>query len=226
MDSNIPGSGWPPGGPDSYWRRRVFVLGGVLGVLGLLAWACSAATGGPRGAQPPVAAAASAADKQIAATGAARAPAPTVTVTVRPARKAHLAARAHRSSNDCAPGDVVLTLSESQQIYPAPTEPKFTIYAVNIGTRTCTLDAGPRSLRLVIKSGPVHSWGSADCARGATSHPVRLSRGVPLVKHLSWNRERSEPGCPLPRPVALPGTYTATVTYGTSHSQTDVFFLR
>jgi hypothetical protein len=121
---------------------------------------------------------------------------------------------------------VVITLLGSQQSYQQPAEPRFTIYVVNTGARTCTFDAGPRSLRLVVESGPVHEWSPADCTHRSNPDIVRLAHGVPFMKHISWNRIRSGPGCSSPRPAALPGTYTASVTYGSARSQTDVFSLR
>ena len=47
MDPNIPRADSWQGRPDTYWRRRAIVFAGVLGVLALLAWACSATGGGP-----------------------------------------------------------------------------------------------------------------------------------------------------------------------------------
>ena len=121
---------------------------------------------------------------------------------------------------------MVVTLVGSQQSYQQPAEPQFTVYVVNTGEAACTFDAGPRSLRLVVESGPVHEWSPADCVRRSNRDIIRLSHGVPFAEHVSWNRIRSDPGCRLPGQAALPGTYTATVTYGAVHSRTDVFFLR
>ena len=75
-------------------------------------------------------------------------------------------------------------------------------------------------------SSPVRCMnGPADCARRANSDIVRLTHGVPFAEHISWSRMRSDPGCRLPQQAALPGTYTATVTYGAAHSRTEVFLL-
>jgi hypothetical protein len=146
--------------------------------------------------------------------------------TARPTRKKRADLRALPHGSDCAPGDVVITLLASQQSYQLPAEPQFTIYVVDTGGRACTFDAGPRSLRLVVESGPVHEWSPGDCAQRANPDLVRLAHGVPFAEHVSWNLLRSAPGCRLPQQAALPGTYTATVTYAAVHSQTDVFLLR
>ena len=226
MDPNIPrGDSWQ-GRPDSYWRRRAIVFAGVLGVLGLLAWACSAAGSGP-GNPRQVAATGTAATgtpakgrpsagtpsagttvaenpaaAQRTASSAAPTSVPAAEDSARPGSarsnpRKHAAAPGHRSGSVCAPGDVVISLLESRRTYPQPTEPRFTIYLVNAGRRTCAFDAGPRSLRLVIESGRVHQWSPADCTHGATSHIVRLPRGVPFITHvvrhsrcLAWENVR------------------------------------
>jgi len=127
---------------------------------------------------------------------------------------------------------VVPSLFVSQQVYQRWVRPQFSIYLVNIGRGTCTFDVGARSLRLVIRSGQARIWGSADCARGARSDVVRMRRGVPFVTYMSWSRRRSSPvggsgpGCGPAQPTAAPGTYTAVVTSGATHSRVEVFVLR
>lgn len=230
MGPSIPGQGGARDEP-AYWRRRVFALGAVAGVAGLLAWGCSAGASVPH-AVPQSDSASSPATRQIAAAGTL--PASTAQQNKKAHSRTHRrrghggrahAARANRPRGTCTLSKIVITLSASQQIYAPQVEPQFTIYVVNIGAHTCTFDAAPRSLRLVIKSGPVYSWGSADCASNS-HHLVRISPGVPFLKRVSWNRTRSQPGCRTPRSAALPGTYTATATYRTDRSRTDVFILR
>ena len=224
MDRNVYRRGSPPREPDSYWRRRVFVLGGAFGLLGLVAWACSAAIGGPR--SPQSAAAATSPTTQQAADSVATTSAASVTPTARPARTPHVTVQAQRPSHACAPRDVIISLFVSQQTYQRATKPQFEIYVVNTGRRACAFDAGPRSLRLVIKSGPLQSWSTADCTHGAATRMVRLLHSVPFVTYVKWNRERSSPGCPSPRTGAPPGTYTATAISDADHSPAEAFVLR
>jgi hypothetical protein len=230
------------------------VLAGVIGVIGVLVWSCSpqdSAQKPPRQAsaaatssvtQPTASSAApaptspAASPRQTAKAGRSAQARPTA--KAQPAAKARQTAKArqagrkqagqpaHSRGSDCAPGDLVITLLGGQQSYPQPAEPRFTIYVVNTGGRTCTFDAGPRSLRLVVESGPVRQWSPADCVRRPHPEIIRLAHGVPFTKRISWNRVRSTPGCASSGQAALPGTYTATVTYGAVHSQTNVFLLR
>ena len=239
-------------GAEPYWRRRVLLLAGVIAVIGVFVWSCSPqdpAQKPPRQAsaaatssatQPAVPSAVPTSASPAASASQTTKAQPTATARqtakARPAAKARQAGRkragkragmrAQSRGSDCAPGDVVITLVEGQQSYLQPAQPRFTIYVVNTGGQTCTFDAGPRSLRLVVESGPVHEWSPADCVRRSNSDIVRLKHGVPFTKRISWNRVRSSPGCASPRQAALPGTYTATVTYGSIHSQTVVFLLR
>ena len=229
----------------------MLLLTGVIGVTGLLVWGCSSTAGQAPPASPS---APDAATQQIGTTATPAAsptvpgthPARTAAAPERPAKRPILRARraapgkhaatpAHPGKHaarpahprgSCAPAGLVISLSESQSSYPQPASPQFTIYVVNTGPAGCTVDVSPRSLRLDVRSGPAHSWSPADCAGGSRPDMVRLARGVPLVRHVSWDRVRSQPGCPQPRQAALPGTYTVRVSAGPVHSQTDVFLLR
>ncbi len=252
MDPNAPrGNPWPDE-PDTYWRRRFFALAAGLGILGLLAWACSGAlsgAGAPRPAnvassaaaaqsaatsgQPATAASGQAATSQAASGGgaggsrASGSPAASPTAAARHGRKVRIPPARHRSGRGCAPADVVVSLFTSQQTYQHAASPQFTIAVVNTSRSACSFAVGARSLRLVVKSGQVRVWSPADCTRaGTVTEMARLSRGVPYVTHVSWNRIRSSPHCASSRLTAAPGTYTATVTSGAVHSDTDVFVLR
>ena len=243
MDPNVPRENSWPDEPDTYWRRRVIALAAGLGVVGLLAWACSGAFGGGSpvrqatvGATATAQPAAEAAGTPTAGTSMTPTSAPTVTITAtptssgrggaHPSESAPAAVPGHQPRGRCVPADVVPSLSVSQQKYQRRVKPQFSIYLVNVGQSNCSLDVGARSLRVVIKSGQVRVWGSADCAHGTTSDVVRLRRGVPFVTYLSWNRRGSSPGCRAARPNAAPGTYTAMVISGAVHSPAEVFVLR
>ncbi len=252
MDPNAPRDNPWPDQPDTYWRRRVFALAAGIGVLGLLAWACSGALGGARPtrqtASPNPAAQQGPASSSRAAVASSPAAAATVTVTANPSGRQRSGAHAspHASGSpaanasprvraavatpppggQCAPGDVIPSLFVSQQVYQRWVKPQFSIYLVNISHAACTFDVSAKSLRLVIRSGQVRVWGSADCVRGDAPDVVRLRRGVPFVTYLSWSRRQSSEGCGPVGPKAAPGTYTAAVSSGAVHSQTEVFVLR
>ncbi len=235
----------------------MFALAVGLGLLGLLAWACSGAlSAGPTEkvtvsrTSPAAQQAGAPGGADGAALGPGEAARATVTVTASPARTNRARAPAHarkaarasgfaraaasaraggaarRSGGGCGQGDLVVSLFASRAVYQRSVMPRFTVDVVNTGRAACAFDAGTRSLHLVIKSGHVRVWGLADCARGAASRVLHLQRGVPFVRHISWDRRGSTPACRPVRPTAAPGTYTAAMTAGTARSKTVVFALR
>lgn len=237
MTSNSPRRNYGPGNPEVYWRRRVFALAGGLATLGLLAWACSGATGSTAGGQAATSATASPAGAQPAASPTVT---PSASATASPAsrasraahspgsahRRAAAPARSARRNGYCAPRDLVLTLLGSGTSFQSGDRPRFQVDVVDVGSRGCTFDAGSRSLNLVIMSGTDRIWGSADCSHVRASAPVRLQRGVPHTASFTWDESRSAPGCRAARTAARPGTYTATGYGGGATTRTDVFTLR
>ncbi|MBO0808529.1 MAG: hypothetical protein J2P32_09545, partial [Actinobacteria bacterium] len=130
------------------------------------------------------------------------------------------------AAGSCRPGNLVLTLVTRQHRYGNGALPMFQAYVVNTGSRRCAFNTGHRSLAVIIRSGPARVWGSGDCGRGRASHPVRLARGVPVVRHLSWNRRTSFPGCHPNGGPARPGHYSATLVSGHLISKPVRFVLR
>lgn len=206
------------------------MLAGALLAVGLLAWACSGGGGQPRGAAAGAVATASPAGQQQAQQ---RTPvvSPSPTASASPRSKPSSAPRhgappgAHRPKGACSPSDLVLTMNASGTSFRSGDRPSFALDVVNVGSRGCAFDAGPKSLNLLIKSGQDRIWDSADCAGGHASKTVQLARGVPYSVSFSWDRLRSSPGCRANRTAALPGTYAATAYGGGAASRTDVFTL-
>jgi hypothetical protein len=137
------------------------------------------------------------------------------------------AAGTHPHGGDCQPADVVLTLTASSNSYGPAARPQFSIDVVSTASRTCTFNVGTRYLTVLIESGGVRVWNSADCAgKSGASSAARLKRGVPLQLQVPWDRRLSSRGCKMPRAAARPGAYTVTASAGHLHSHTLVFVLR
>lgn len=240
MDPNTFREGDPdPEDPATYWRRRVFALGGVLAAVALLAWACSGSGGDD--------------DKQKVAQQSARpssSPMATVTVTVSPTPSASASSgtpspsgSASPSTSDsaspsetpsptklgpgdpCDPSDVVVTAHLGDETYHAGHRPTFSYTLVNTGQRTCTYDVGPDGLELRITSGSDRIWSSGDCAKGAADSK-RLKRGVPYTRTVTWNRTRSNPDCDHTDKKARPGTYVVKLRGDDVKTRSHVFYLR
>ncbi len=207
-----------------YWRRRFVTLVLGLSVLALIAWAFSASLGGTapttsgaatrtvHGSLPSQAAPSPGlAAKQGGATGQGRAPAK------------HSRAIAVGGLLPCPAGSVVLSLFSSQASYPIRQTPEFEVDVVSTASQSCTFDIGAAHVLLQILSGPLRIWTSADCAEGTASLVTQLHRGMPTVVPITWNGQRSSPGCPVPGTAAPRGSYTAMASDGSERSNAVVF---
>jgi hypothetical protein len=143
------------------------------------------------------------------------------------ARHAAAAAQARPHGSGCPAGDVVITMTASSNSYGARARPELSVDLVSTDSRTCTLNTGSRHLAVVIESGGVRVWGSADCGgKSGASVTTKLKRGVPVQLRFSWDRLLSAPGCRGARSPARPGTYTVTASDGALRSRTLAFVLR
>jgi len=210
---------------EAYWRRRAIALGGVVLVVGGLAWTCSGGGGdekAPAGAKEKSAEASP--SPSVSGTEASPLELPTVLVTV---TKTATVAAPRRPGDACEPRDVVVTLIPAAREFPPGVQPTFSLTVVNTGRLDCTFDVGAQSLVTRITSGSDRIWSSAHCeARGLEATSIqRLRRGVPYTTTLVWDRRRSDKGCDGPRTKALPGTYTAQVQGGGVKTEKTVFEL-
>ncbi|MFW5420563.1 hypothetical protein J0910_28515 [Nocardiopsis sp. CNT-189] len=115
-----------------------------------------------------------------------------------------------KASDACRPSDVVLTLESDRSDYAWDGEPELEISAVNLGEQTCTVDLGPGTVELLIKSGDDRVYSTADCAEAEDAEKVELERGVPGRTTVEWDRTRSWKDCRESNQEAKrPGTYVA-----------------
>ncbi|MEU1877831.1 hypothetical protein ABZ470_10995 [Streptosporangium sp. NPDC020072] len=221
-------------GVDVYWRRRMVALLGVLMVVALVAWACSAggqdddprANGTATGSPSP--------DPVLALL-------PAVTITPTPPSprspeatpspkaavvKAKPKVQIRRPGQTCDPSDLVLDIRGRSEVYPGGSRPQFIVTLVNTNKVMCTADVGARALEVRITSGDDRIWSSADCVSGEAEEIRRLDRGIPYVRQIDWNRHRSGSDCSAHRPAAKAGTYVAMVRTPDLKSHKAVFHLR
>jgi len=109
----------------------------------------------------------------------------------------------------CAPGTVVLSVFSTRPSYAGGQDPKFAVYAVSTAAGVCTFDLGPRALHLEVMSSGRVIWDSGDCARSGRTWSARLSRGIPVLESITWNRTITLPGCVTLASSARAGTYQA-----------------
>jgi hypothetical protein len=209
-----------------YWQRRAVALMLGVSLLGLLMVTVNGMLSTGAGAT------------RAASTASARPQSSGRAHSARTARTARTASVArHRSPSPgaslpglgerpaCAARSVVLSLSTSRYWYQRGQEPRFAVDVVSVARRPCSFNLGARFVSMVISQGPARIWGSSDCIPGIGSRVVTLTRGVPAVLGVSWNRENSAPGCRGTRRPARLGTYTATAFSDHLHSNTLVIVL-
>ncbi|WP_433474874.1 hypothetical protein ACQPZP_40330 [Spirillospora sp. CA-142024] len=183
-------------GLDQYWRRRAVALGGVLGAVGLLAWACTGGTGGA-GEDEPIRNA-GAADSASPPPPPSAMPTVTVTTTTTPEPPEPA------DGGPCDDKDLVVSMSVPKNTYQGSERPEFRITVVNTGKGSCAFDTG--SLDVRITSGADRIWSSDGCRKGKAPKET-LRRGIPYVDNVAWGRQR---GCEAAA-HARPGTYVAAL---------------
>jgi hypothetical protein len=109
----------------------------------------------------------------------------------------------------CAPGTVVLSVFSARPSYTGGQDPKFAVYAVSTSAGVCTFKLGPGRLHLEVMSSGRVIWDSADCARSDSTWTARLSRGIPVLESITWNRTITLPGCVTLASSARAGAYQA-----------------
>ncbi|MEV4003710.1 hypothetical protein [Actinomadura sp. NPDC049753] len=191
-------------GLDQYWRRRVWALAGVLGAVGLLAWACQGGAGEEKPGRD-----AGAAERTSAPPPSAM---PTVTVTTTTTPEPEQA-----DGGPCDRGDLVVNMSAAKNVYAGSERPEFRVTVVSTRDGSCAFDTG--SLEVRITSGADRVWSSGKCRKG-DAPKATLRRGIPYVDDVVWDRRRDCKNTVRARP----GTYVATLKGARARKQ--IFTLR
>jgi len=224
--------------PNAYWRRRFFILGGGIVVVGLCIWLFPGADHAAPRASAAARASMAALDRRgelpAAAYGspwpspspkptATATPSPTQTPTVGPdRRKAATSAYPDASPSPtpsasagavkgprCAPSDIVLSLFTGQPSYGPGASPEFDVYAVSTSSAACALSYGPGAVQVVVTRQGRVVWDSAACKLSGAA-TVRFTLGVPQVLSIAWNRQAKSPsGCAGTLPAGAWGTFDA-----------------
>ena len=223
--------------PNAYWRRRFFILGGGIAVVGLCVWLFP----GAHHAAPHTSAAARASMAALDRRGELPAAAYGSTVA-QPVAEADGDAQRHQDAGQgrrpppdrdprrsgrqpepdtpsasagavkgprCAPSDIVLSLFTGQPSYGQGASPEFDVYAVSTSSAACALSYGPGSVQVVVTRQGRVVWDSAACKPSGAA-AVRFTLGVPQVLSIAWNRQAKSPsGCAGTLPAGASGTFDA-----------------
>lgn len=197
-----------------YWRRRLVLLLAVAALVVLVVSltgrggrAGAVAGGGPvTGGSAPAAGAATAT------------PAADPTASEPPTDPADAPA--------CEDGQLEVAVSTGAASYGVDAAPRFTLEATNTGDSSCSVDlALGDQVELLLVSGDDRVWSSGDCQDETGERVVTLQPGDADKQSMSWQRVRSDEGCPddLPEPGA--GSYEVTARVGAATSEPATFTL-
>jgi hypothetical protein len=105
----------------------------------------------------------------------------------------------------CADSDILITPTVEQAVAGRPV-------AVTLQLRTATAEActwrvSANHVTMKITSGADEIWTSRECPRAVPVQDVVVRRDVTTFVDVPWKARRSDAGCPIPTPWALPGTY-------------------
>ncbi len=223
---------------DIYWRRRAFVLIGVLLVFALIAYACNPSenegesSSNQAGIEDPSASPSVPAQEperdETAEPEEDASPSPSEDPSEGEDAEADEdseeagasgegsaeAAAPERPEDPCRPQDVVISMKfaeEDREQYSGGANPGFRVTVVNVGEQTCTVDVGPEAIELLIHSGDDRVYSTADCVEGEGREERRLDQGRPHEYTLTWARERSFTDCRSSSAKAQPGWYKANL---------------
>jgi len=192
--------------PEVYWRRRIVILTGIV-LLGVVIWFLATS---PRGGPAP------SDDNTVDATVS-----PEVTTSISPGTTVDVA-------RPCDANDVTITLTPNPGTFPAGSLPVFDVAISMNGLSPCKLTASPETSELLITSGSDRIYSSTDCPNDATinTREFILQPDSPdEMFQVTWNRQRSAPGCTTVTAEPQPGTYHAVLTIQDIPSEDVTFVL-
>lgn len=173
-----------------YRRRRLFVLLGVLAIIGIIAlviWKPGSSSGRSTDASSatstPVPAATSGGKASNGAADAEKTPTPTPTP----------AETGVNEDGTCKPSAVKVEALTDASTYAAGVNPQLSLSVTNTGTQPCRLNVGTTQQVFTITSGSDKYWASTDCQKDPGDAKVDLEPGKTVTSSapIAWDRTRS-----------------------------------
>jgi hypothetical protein len=219
-----------------YWRRRLLVLVGTLGVLGGGGWLGVAATTGESpqsdtvAAQSPGEAPAPtpALEQVLPSLAAVQVPTPAPTTTqVVPAPSVPVPEPVGPvAGGPCTDDMIAVQVRPQTASAPVGGKPTFDLIVTNVSPVACVrvLDKGAQEIVLLDGSGN-RVWGSNDCFPEASSDQRTLQPGEAAVFPVLWSGLSSAPGCAAARATPGAGSYVLRGRLDTKASADATFTL-
>lgn len=190
-----------PVGPQSakvYWRRRLFVLLGLLAVILVIVLIV---------VRPGSAQSAGGDDKPADTADTSESAEPTPEPI-----------EADGDAPACAPGAISLAAVTDKDTYAPEETPQLSFSLVNTGPQPCLLPVGSDVQEYVITSGADTIWSSKHCQTAPQAQELILKPNEPVSPPpIAWDRTRSDPStCEAERPLVPGGgaSYHLGVTVG------------
>jgi hypothetical protein len=219
-----------------YWRRRLLVLVGTLGVLGGGGWLGVAVASDDSGGSDPASGTVAAAG----ATSAAPTPAleqvlpslaavqvPTaVPTTTAPTPVTTTAPAGPSAGGPCTDDMIEVDVRPESASSPVGGKPTFDLVVTNVSPVACVraLDKGLQEIVLLDAAGD-RLWGSNDCFPEASSDTRTLQPGQAVVFPVLWSGLSSAPGCTADRTTPGAGSYVLRGRLDTKTSGDAAFTL-
>lgn len=152
-----------------------------------------------------------------AAAPSASSPAPTEPAATAPAA----------TDPQACPADALdVSVSTDSREYGAGDVPRLTLSVAVSGAAPCVVDlVSAGAVELLVTSGDDRVWSSADCGGDLPGRPVTLRPGDVEQQVVSWQRLRSQEGCPAALTDVAPGSYRLTGRVGDATSEPVDFTL-
>jgi hypothetical protein len=192
-----------------YWRRRLVLLGVLVGLLGGGGWGgylmvtrnASAATSSAAASRP---AGTPALERVVPPFTALLTPSPPAAVIPSVAPRTPPAPKAGGPCSDAMVGVAV----RAPATVPVGSKPTFTLVVGNVSAVPCVraLDKGLQEIVLLDAQGH-RAWGSNDCFPEASSDHRLLAPHQVVAFPIVWSGLTSSPGCTTPRVPPHPGAY-------------------
>jgi hypothetical protein len=218
-----------------YWRRRLLVLVGTLGVIGGGWLGVAVATGDPGGSDPAsgtVAAAGATGDaptpalEQVLPSMAAVQVPTAVPTTSAPAPVPSTAPAGPVPGGPCTDDMIQVDVRPESASSPVGGKPTFDLVVTNVSPVACVrvLDKGLQEIVLLDGAGN-RLWGSNDCFPEASSDTRTLQPGEAVVFPVLWSGLSSAPGCTADRTTPGAGSYVVRGRLDTKTSGDAAFTL-
>jgi hypothetical protein len=172
-----------------YRRRRLFVLLGVLAIIGIIAlviWKPGSSSGRSTDASTATTTPASSA-------AATKTPGPDGTAAIAPTPSSTPAETGVNDDGTCKPSAVKVEALTDASTYAAGVNPQLSLSVTNTGTQPCRLNVGTSQQVFTITSGTDQYWTSTDCQKDPADAEVDLEPGKTVTSStpITWDRTRS-----------------------------------